>query len=68
MIRDFDKEHRHPRKGGPPASGPLAIAPMRPARISTELLMGGRREIVLQHGPDEYRLRVTSSGKLILTK
>lgn len=43
-------------------------APARPPRLSTERLMGGRREIVLQHGPEEYRLRITSTGKLILTK
>jgi hemin uptake protein HemP len=30
--------------------------------------MGGRREIVLLHGFEEYRLRITSTGKLILTK
>jgi hemin uptake protein HemP len=30
--------------------------------------MGGRREIVLQHGLEEYRLRITSTGKLLLTK
>lgn len=43
-------------------------APLRPPRISTERLLGGRREIVLQHGLEEYRLRVTAAGKLILTK
>ncbi len=68
MIRDFDKQHRQPLDPGRPAAGPLALVPSSPARISTERLMGGRREIVLQHGLDEYRLRVTSSGKLILTK
>jgi hemin uptake protein HemP len=31
-------------------------------------LMRGRREIVVQHGIEEYRLRVTAAGKLILTK
>ncbi len=34
---------------------------------STELLRGGR-ELVIQHGADEYRLRLTSKLKLILTK
>ncbi len=68
MNRSFDKEHRQPFDPGRRANGALALAPSSPARISTERLMGGRREIVLQHGPDEYRLRVTSSGKLILTK
>ncbi|MBN9086352.1 MAG: hemin uptake protein HemP [Reyranella sp.] len=46
---------------------PLAVR-VRPLRISTDRLMGGRREIVLQHGLEEYRLRITSAGKLLLTK
>ncbi len=47
---------------------PTPVPPGRPPRISTERLMGGRREIVLQHGLEEYRLRITSAGKLLLTK
>ena len=49
---------------------PTAVegTPLRPLRIATDRLMGGRREIVLQHGDEEYRLRITSLGKLILTK
>ena len=46
----------------------VEVAPLRPLRIPTDRLMAGRREIVLQHGAEEYRLRVTSLGKLILTK
>jgi len=54
---------------GAAVGSPLArVAPLRPPRISTERLMGNRREIILQHGVDEYRLRITSTGKLILTK
>ncbi len=30
--------------------------------------MAGKREIIIEHGQDEYRLRITGSGKLILTK
>ncbi len=30
--------------------------------------MKGKREIIIQHGLEEYRLRITASGKLILTK
>jgi hemin uptake protein HemP len=30
--------------------------------------MGGRRELIIQHGVGSYRLRVTPSNKLILTK
>jgi hemin uptake protein HemP len=47
----------------------LDSAPVpRPRRIPSERLMDGRREIIIEHGPDEYRLRITSSGKLLLTK
>ncbi len=31
-------------------------------------LMKGRRELLIRHGADTYRLRITASNKLILTK
>ncbi|MEX2316607.1 MAG: hemin uptake protein HemP [Pirellulales bacterium] len=31
-------------------------------------LMQGRREVWIEHGSDMYRLRLTSSGRLYLTK
>lgn len=34
--------------------------------VSTQLL-GERRELVIEHNGREYRLRLTQSGKLILT-
>jgi hemin uptake protein HemP len=37
-------------------------------KIATAQLMKGNREVILQHGSEEYRLRITSTGKLILTK
>ncbi|HMK14866.1 MAG TPA: hemin uptake protein HemP [Burkholderiales bacterium] len=37
-------------------------------KIASEQLMKGKREIIIKHGLDEYRLRITASGKLILTK
>jgi hemin uptake protein HemP len=45
-----------------------AVAPPRAPRVTTDWLMRGRREIVVQHGIEEYRLRITAAGKLILTK
>jgi hemin uptake protein HemP len=30
--------------------------------------MAGRRELLIRHGDDDYRLRITASNKLILTK
>ena len=38
------------------------------ARWSVEELFKGAREVILVHNDEDYRLRVTSSGKLILTK
>lgn len=52
---------------GTPAIKPLPAA--KPAkRIAVSALLSGGREAVLLHGGDEYRLRLTSNGKLILTK
>jgi hemin uptake protein HemP len=31
-------------------------------------LLGGGREVILVHGGERYRLRVTANDKLILTK
>jgi hemin uptake protein HemP len=36
--------------------------------VDSVSLMGGRRELIIRHGADTYRLRVTASNKLILTK
>ena len=36
--------------------------------VDSATLMGGRRELIIRHGDDTYRLRITASNKLILTK
>jgi len=38
------------------------------AEISSAELLRGRREILIRHGDDLYRLRLTRNGKLILQK
>jgi hemin uptake protein HemP len=41
----------------------------RPRRvIASDALFADRQEIVILHAGDEYRLRITKAGKLILTK
>ena len=40
----------------------------RRRRISTADLMQGAREVIIVHEGEEYVLRVTKTGKLILTK
>jgi hemin uptake protein HemP len=37
-------------------------------RISTADLMQGAREVIIVHEGEEYVLRITKTGKLILTK
>jgi hemin uptake protein HemP len=39
-----------------------------PPRIPVEALLKGAREIVIVHAGQDYRLRLTSTNKLILTK
>jgi hemin uptake protein HemP len=39
-----------------------------PHTISSEELLQGRRELFIEHEGQTYRLRVTSRGKLYLTK
>ncbi len=41
---------------------------MRMRRITSDELFAGCRELVIEHSGEEYRLRITSKGKLILTK
>jgi hemin uptake protein HemP len=48
-----------------PAQRPPASTPRR---IAIRELLGEGREAVLLHDGTEYRLRLTSNGKLILTK
>lgn len=43
-----------------------SASPIR--RISSQRLLAGERELVIQHLGSEYHLRVTRNGKLILTK
>lgn len=44
------------------------MAPLRRTRLHADLLFCGANEIEIQHGEAIYRLRITSLGKLILTK
>jgi hemin uptake protein HemP len=39
-----------------------------PMAVDSVTLMAGRRELLIRHGDGLYRLRLTASNKLILTK
>ncbi len=44
---------------------PRAVAPQR---IASGVLLGGGKELVIEHEGQEYHLRLTRNDKLILTK
>jgi hemin uptake protein HemP len=48
------------------SAGPGGLPPLRSLR--SEDILQGYKEVVIEHGGQRYRLRVTSAGKLILTK
>jgi hemin uptake protein HemP len=39
-----------------------------PAVVSSQELLAGHRQLIIRHGREQYRLQLTSSNKLILTK
>lgn len=49
-----------------PSSAPAGNLSVR--RISSQMLLEGARELVIQHQGGEYHLRLTRNDKLILTK
>ena len=76
----MDRMDRHPPRPGSRLFGPqpaLQPAPATPRsgdaapparRLSSAELLGPARELEIAHGDALYRLRLTSLGKLILTK
>lgn len=47
----------------------MNITPRQPLpRLDSRALFSSSREIIIEHKGEEYRLRVTSQGKLLLTK
>lgn len=51
--------------GLPPEAGQGASSP---CTIPAKLLFRSGQEVLIDHGSDIYRLRITKNGKLILTK
>jgi hemin uptake protein HemP len=54
----------------PPSDGAAAnpADSAAPRVVTSEALLAGRRELLIQHGAEQYRLRLTASNKLILVK
>jgi hemin uptake protein HemP len=58
-----------PGSGAPGPDVPREAAAPPPRRaVASDDLFQGLRELVILHRNDEYRLRITRAGKLILTK
>lgn len=62
---------RRPAPAGtehPPRTQSQGRPPTGLRRLASEALLAGDTEIEIEHGAAIYRLRLTSLGKLILTK
>ena len=65
-VFDSSSQVRSSMPGSPARKSISTVKPVK--RIAVSDLLSGGREAVLLHDGDEYRLRLTSNGKLILTK
>ena len=61
---DFRAKTADPASGHTGPEGPAMDFPV----TESTALLNGHRELRIRHGSDTYRLRLTASGKLILTK
>jgi hemin uptake protein HemP len=59
MTANSASSGEKPATGDPPAAS---------RAVTSSELFGTQREIIIQHEDAVYRLRITKSGKLILTK
>ena len=51
-----------------PSAEVVRTVPQGPVRVLVSEILAGGREAILEHDGQDYRLRITSNGKLILTK
>ena len=59
---------RTPRDINPPETPAEGTTPGEPRVWTADQLFAGVREVVIDHGGERYRLRITRRGRLILTK
>ncbi len=55
-------------EAGDPRPRPAPRSDAGPRRLKVSDLLEGEREAILEHDGQDYRLRITANGKLILTK
>jgi hemin uptake protein HemP len=51
-----------------PTADPNSETNSKKARVLVSDILQGGREAILEHDGQDYRLRITANGKLILTK
>ncbi len=68
FIICFTMNKEVPKPAKSPIPSVMQKAPAGRQRVDVVDLMAGRRDVVLVHGAEEYLLRITNQGKLILTK
>ena len=44
------------------------LSAIKESRINSDMLLSGKKELTIIHNQEEYKLRLTGNGKLILTK
>lgn len=49
-------------------NGTEPLAGAVPRIVDASHLLGSRREVIITHRGERYRLRITQNGKLLLTK
>lgn len=68
MMTTSDDENEDTTSSQDSRSLPTRSVAMNGNRIESRDLFASEREIIIAHGEDAYRLRLTSQNKLILTK
>ena len=66
--RKIGSECRYATSHVQPSTEDAPPTAQRPRRLKVSELLAGQREAILEHSGQDYRLRITASGKLILTK
>jgi hemin uptake protein HemP len=61
-----NKQTPEPRPTG--GTGVVKRLATRAARIPSKVVLGGDTEVVIVHGAEEYLLRVTDDGQLVLSR
>jgi hemin uptake protein HemP len=62
------RTHLSDRAGQDDRSAVVRLTSKMPRTVSSRDLFGGQKLVIIRHEQDDYRLQMTSAGKLILTK